>query len=239
MTPFETTSCTHEGVTMDGFVARPAAADGPLPTVILFPGASGRGPTFDSVARALADLGYLAIGVDVYGRGADLSTPESTAAVYMGMLERPDLLRARVVEWFEHVRSLPEVDESRIAAIGYCFGGKCVLELARSGAELATVVSYHGVLPTHAPAQKGGVNTEVVAFCAGRDPFAPLEDYAAFCKEMADAQVTHQVTLFSDAEHSFTDPDHNGVAPGIAYHPLYHRISWASTLALLDYKLRG
>lgn len=239
MSEFETIGCEHDGVAMDGFVARPEGVSGKLPTVILFPGAGGTGPTFESNVRALAGMGYLAIAASVYDSGADLSTPESTGGHYMGMLERPALLRARVVEWFEHVSAMDEVDPARIAAIGYCFGGKCVLELARSGADLTAVVSFHGVLPTYAPAQKGAVRAEVVAFCAGRDPFAPMEDYQAFCKEMADAEATRQITLFSDAEHSFTDPDHEGVAPGIAYHPLYHRVSWASTLALLDYKLKG
>jgi dienelactone hydrolase len=239
MSQFEQIGCSHDGVAMDGFLARPSGAKGPQPTVLLFPGAGGTGPTFESNVRALADMGYLAIAASVYDSGADLSTPESTAGHYMSMLERPELLRARVVEWFEHVCAMDEVDESRLAAIGYCFGGKCVLELARSGADLKCVVSYHGILPTHAPAQKGGVRAEVVAFCAGRDPFAPMEDYLAFQTEMREAEAVHQLTLFSHAQHSFTDPDHEGVAPGIAYDPQYHRISWASTLALLDWHLKG
>jgi len=157
----------------------------------------------------------------------------------MEMLDNPQLLRARIVEWFEHVAGRPDVDPDRIAAIGYCFGGKCVLELARSGADLQVVVSYHGLLMTHAPAQTGAVNALVVAYCAGKDPYAPPADFEAFGMEMADAGASHQITLFSDAEHSFTDPDHHGVQPGIAYDPLSHRVSWAGTLALLDFKLKG
>lgn len=239
MSQFEAISCSHDGIAMQGFLARPQGARGALPAVMLFPGAGGTGPTFESNVRALAEMGYLAIAVSIYDSGADLSTPERTGATYIAMLERPELLRARVVEWFEHVCAMDEVDENQVAAIGYCFGGKCVLELARSGADLRTVVSYHGILPTHAPAQKGAVIAEVVAFCAGRDPFAPMDDYIAFQTELREAEVTHQLTLFSQAQHSFTDPDHEGVAPGIAYDPQYHRISWASTLALLDYHLKG
>jgi dienelactone hydrolase len=239
MRAFETISCEHDGTVLDAFIARPDGGQSPLPTVMMFHGGGGIGPTFESVARALADMGYLAIGVGMYERGADLSTPESTAKHYIGLRERPELLRSRVIEWFEHVRDLPDVDEDRIAAIGYCFGGQCVLELARTGADVKTVVSYHGILPTHAPAQPGVVTAEVVAFCAGRDPFVPMDDFTAFQQEMIGAGVTHQITFFSEAQHSFTDPDHEGVAPGIAYDPLYHRISWASTLALLDFKLKG
>ncbi len=239
MREFEIISCEHDGTTLDAFIARPDGGQSPLPTVIMFHGGGGIGPTFESVARALADMGYLAIGVGMYERDADLSTPESTAKHYMGLREQPELLRSRVIEWFEHVCALPDVDEDRIAAIGYCFGGQCVLELARSGADVKTVVSYHGIRPPPAPARPGVVIAEVVAFCAGRDPFVPMDDFAAFQKEMIDAGVPHQITFFSDAQHSFTDPDHEGAAPGIAYDPLYHRISWASTLALLDFKLKG
>jgi dienelactone hydrolase len=239
MSGFETITCSHDGVAMDGFLARPASGKGPLPTVMLFPGAGGTGPTFESNVRALAEMGYLAIAMSVYDSGTDLATPQSTGAAYMGMLERPELLRARVVEWFEHVCAMAEADEARIAALGYCFGGKCVLELARSGADLRTVVSYHGLLGTHAPAQPGMVSAEVVAYCAGRDPFATMDEYLAFQSELREAGVVHQLTLFSHAQHSFTDPDHEGAAPGIAYDPQYHRVSWSSTLALLDYHLKG
>jgi len=239
MREFERISCSHDGTILDAFIARPDSGESPLPTVMMFHGGGGIGPTFQTVARALADMGFLAIGVSMYERGADLSTPEGQGKQYMGLRQHPELLRSRVIEWFETVRSLPDVDEDRMAAIGYCFGGQCVLELARSGADVKTVVSYHGILPTHAPAQLGVVTAEVVAFCAGRDPFVPMDDFAAFQKEMIDGGVTHQITFFSDAQHSFTDPDHEGAAPGIAYDPLYHRISWASTLALLDYKLKG
>jgi dienelactone hydrolase len=238
MSDFEPITCEHDGTRMKGFLASPAAAKEELPTVLMFPGATGTGPTFEQTARKLAELGYLAIGINVYDEGADLSTAEAAGKHFMEMLENPDTLRARLVEWFESIAARPDVDSQRMAAIGYCFGGKCVLELARTGADLQVVVSYHGLLTTHAPAQPDGVMAEVVAYCAGRDPYAPIEHFEAFRREMAEAGVKHQLTLFSDAEHSFTDPDHDGTLPGIAYDPQSHRISWAGTLALLDFKLK-
>ncbi len=239
MSDFTPISCEHDGVVMEGFMAVPDGAQGPLPAVMMFPGATGTGPTFERTARALAELGYLAIGINVYGRDDDISTAEAAGRHFMTLLENPQLLRARIVEWFEHVASLADADPDRIAAIGYCFGGKCVLELARSGADVKTVVSYHGLLTTHAPAQAGTVMAEVVAYCAGKDPYAPIEHVDQLREELSAAGVRHQITVFSDAEHSFTDPDHHGMQPGIAYDPLAHRISWAGTLALLDFKLKG
>lgn len=239
MDEFGTTACEHDGVVMEAFVATPANASGRLPAVMMFPGASGSQPSFEKAASALAELGYLAFGIDIYGRGADLSSPSSVGRLYMTLLDNPRLLRARVVEWFEHIASLPNVDPDRIGAIGYCFGGKCVLELARLGADVKTVVSYHGLLSTDSPAEKDTVQAEVVAYCAGKDPYAPIEDYEAFRKEMAEAGVRHQITWFSETEHAFTTPEHHGAQPGVSYDPLAHRVAWAGTLALLDFKLKG
>lgn len=235
---FEIIECEHDGTMMEAFLARPDG-DGPHPTVMMFPGATGTGPTFEATARGLARNGYLALGINVYGVDADLSTSEKAGEHFMALLDEPDLLRSRVLAWHASVAARADVDEARMAAIGYCFGGKCVLELARGGADVQAVVSYHGLLKTHAPAQTGGVKAEVVAYCAGQDPYAPMEDFDTFRAEMSEAGVTHQLTLFSDAQHSFTDPDHDGLLPGIAYDALAHRISWAGTLALLDYKLNG
>jgi len=238
MAEFTAIECSCNGTVMEGTICVPQGS-GPRPAVVMFPGASGSGPTFGKRAGELVELGYLVVCADMYEQGADQSTPEAAGKHFMALLDAPEELRARAVAWLDLVKTHAAADPGRVAALGYCFGGKCVLELARSGADLKCVVSYHGILPTHASAQKGGVIAEVVAFCAGQDPFAPMDDYLAFQTEMREAEVTHQLTLFSHAQHSFTDPDHEGVAPGIAYDAQYHRVSWASTLALLDYHLNG
>ncbi len=231
MSGFDSMECTHDGVVMDAFVAVPKG-EGPHPAVAMFPGATGTGPTFEKRVREMADNGYLAVAWNVYGKGADLSSPEAAGALFMDLLAKPDVLRARVTACFDAMAARPDVDATRIAATGYCFGGKCVLELARGGADARAVVAYHGLLETHAPAQVGEVTAQVVAWCAGQDPYAPVEHLDGFMKEMADAGVSHQVTLFSDAQHSFTDPDHEGIQPGIAYDPVCDAVSWAGTLAL-------
>lgn len=236
MAEFDRMECECGGAAMEAFVVRPEGA-GPHPTVMMFPGATGTGPTFEKTARELASLGYLAIGINIYEKDADLDSPDKAGQLYMALLDRPEVLRARTVAWLSAVAAREDVDPARIAAIGYCFGGKCVLELARSGADLRAVVSYHGLLKTHAPAQPDQVKALVATYCAGRDPYAPMEDFEAFQKEMAAAEVDHHITLFSNAEHSFTDPDHDGIMPGISYDALSHQVSWAGTLALLDFHL--
>jgi dienelactone hydrolase len=229
-TPFP---IVHGDTSLRSFVVAPDGT-GPYPAVMMFPGATGPGRTFRQTAQELAGLGFLAIGIDMYGVDADLSTPQSAGDYFVALLSAPDLLRDRVVGWFDAVCARDDVDASRVAAIGYCFGGKCVLELARSGAAVRCVTSYHGLLKTHAPASPGTVTAKVAVWTGGRDPYAPIEDLDMLKAEFDAAGVDYQTTLFASAQHSFTDPDHEGVAPGIAYDRVAHRVSWAGTLALLE-----
>lgn len=229
---FDIVHCTHEGTNLEGFIARPVGAEA-RPAVLMFPGATGPGPSFHAAAREVAERGYCAIGIDMYGRDADLSSPQAAGAFFAELMARPQAIRERAVAWFEAVRALPGVDADRVAAIGYCFGGKCVLELARSGAAVRCVSSFHGLLTTHAPAQPGVVTARVAFWSGGRDPYAPLADFDGLRAELEAADVDYHATLFSKARHSFTDPDHDGIAEGIAYDLTAHRIAWDGTMALL------
>lgn len=222
--------------TLEGFVLAPEGA-GPWAAVLMFPGAAGPGPSFRAAVGELAAAGYLAFGVDMYGIDADTTTPATAGVYFEQLLSTPDALRTRVVAWFDAARARSDVDADRVAAVGYCFGGKCVLELARSGAPVRSVTSFHGLLQTHAPAQPGGVTARVAIWTGGEDPYAPLEHFDALRQEFDAAGVDYQATLFAKAQHSFTDPDHDGIAPGIAYDALSHRIAWAGTLALLEHTL--
>ena len=237
MEGFEQISCEHDGVSLAGFVARPASGDS-FPTVLVFPGAAGGALRMRMTVSKLAELGYLAAAVSMYDARQDASSDRAAGKLYQELLEAPQRLRARTVRWFEAVAALSGVDPGRMAAIGYCFGGQCVLELARSSADLKAVVSYHGTLSTAAPARPGDIKGEVAAYCAGRDHFSPIEDIDVLRAELTAASVPHQITLFSEASHGFTDPDAASLGrPEIAYDPLAERISWAGTVELLDMKL--
>lgn len=227
----------HEQTVFEGFVVEPSGS-GPHAAVLMFPGATGSGPEFRRTAGELARLGYLAVCIDMYGVEANISTPQAAGVHFEALLRAPDLLRRRVVAWFEATCARSDVDETRVAAIGYCFGGKCVLELARSGAAVRCVSSFHGLLETHAPMQRGAFAGRAAIWTGGRDPYAPVADLEALRGEFDAADVDYQVTLFARAKHSFTSPDNDGVADGIAYDALAHSVSWAGTLALLEHCLR-
>lgn len=234
----QTITLAHDGAILKGQLARPEAAPGLLPVVLVFPSALGLGSHALAAVERLAQAGWLALGVDLYGDGLYSGYGEDAGeagAQFQRYLDTPGAVRDRALAWFDHAAALPGADPARIAAIGYCFGGYCVLELARAGADLKAAVSYHGLLTTALPAQPGAIPGEVAAYCGGGDPYAPPEAIEALRSELTAADARHQITVFSGVEHSFTDPEAGKMGrPGIAYDLMADRVSWAGTLALLE-----
>ena len=236
MSELQPVTCDHEGVKLGGFVAIPEG-QGPFPAVLVMHSALGLHHMMQDISRKLARLGYLAVATDMYGEDADFSTPEKAGEHYMALLLAPDSLRARTALWFDTIASRADVDAARIAAIGYCFGGKCVMELARSGRDVKAAVSYHGLLTTHAPARPGDIKGEIAAWCGARDPFGPPDETVAFRQEMVAAGASWQITEFGKVAHGFTDPKAEGGMPGIEYDAIADKVSWAGTVALLSQAL--
>lgn len=225
--------CEHHGVALRGMMAVPVGK-GPFPTVLVMHSALGIHHMACDVARKLAGLGYVGIATDMYGIDADLSAPEKAGQYYASLMGDGAKLRERTALWFDTAASLAPVDPARIAAIGYCFGGKCVLELARSGRDVKAAVSYHGHLVTHEAARPGQIKGEVVAWCGARDPFGPAEETVAFRAEMEAAGASWQITEWGKVAHGFTDPKAEGGMPGIEYNAIADKVSWAGTVALLQ-----
>ena len=143
-------------------------------------------------------------------------------------------IRSRIVAWFDALVQRSEVDAARVASIGYCFGGTCAMELARSGANVKASVSLHGILSTHAPAKPGAITGDVVAWCGEDDPHSPPDQVEAFRAEMRDAGARCQITVFGQVVHAFADPEAGAMGrDGIAYDARADAVSWAGTVALL------
>ena len=227
----------HDGVELVGQIAVPEQS-GPHPAVMVMHTALGLSELMRERVRRLAGLGYVAVATDMYGGGVDYhSDPKSGGELMQNLLTPPQRLRARAVAWYEHVKTRPEVDPEQVAAIGFCFGGQCVLELARSGVDVKAVASFHGLLSTVMPARAGAVHGQIAIYTGAKDPYATAEDVTALQQEMTAAGAHFQITVFSDACHAFTDPNASAVAKGregIAYDPVADRVSWAGTVALLD-----
>jgi dienelactone hydrolase len=225
----------HDGVELVGQIAVPEKP-GPHPAVMVMPTALGIGELMRERVQRLAQLGYVAVATDMYGGGVDYRTdPKSGGTSMLELLTPPQRLRARAVAWYEQLKARSEVDPRSVAAIGFCFGGQCVLELARSGADVKAIVSYHGLLSTSMPAAPGAVHGQVAIYTGGKDPYAPAEHVMALREEMAAAGARFQITVFSGACHGFTDPDAGALRrDGVAYDLIADRVSWAGTLALLE-----
>jgi dienelactone hydrolase len=175
----------------------------------------------------LAQLGYVAFCADIYGKGVRPQNPQE-AGVQAGKYKNDrQLLRARVNAGLDTLRRQPLVDPKHIAAIGYCFGGTTVIELARSGADVAGVVSFHGGLDSPTPADGKNIRCKVLVCHGADDPFEKPQDLAAFEGEMRDAKVDWQLIKYGGAVHSFTQPNAgNDNSKGAAYNEKADKRSW-------------
>ena len=237
MEPFE---YRHDGEVFRGQLALPGEP-GPHPGVLVMHDGRGVGDFVCGRARALAELGYVALAADLYGQGRVFDDPAEGSAAAIDLRERGEVLRGRVVASFEAFRSLSEVEDDRIGAIGYCLGGQCVLELARSGADARAVVSFHGALTTHERAAPGRVRARVLVLTGARDPYAPPEHRAALQRELDDAGADWQMTVYGSGKHGFTDPIADEAAatvPGVGYSRELDRLSWAQAMRFLDWSLQ-
>lgn len=181
-------------------------------------------------ARMLAELGYVALAVDMYGDARNASSVEE-ASQWAGALKNDRReMRARINAAYGALAGHSNVDRSRIAVMGYCFGGTVALELARSGADIKGAVSFHGGLATPNPEDAKDIKGKVLVFHGGDDPFVPPTEVAAFNEEMRAAKVDYTVTIFGGAVHTFTNPAADKAnMKGVAYHAAADRRSWAWT----------
>ncbi len=212
---------------LEGYLAYDTDGLARKPGVLIVHEWTGLGPYVKQRAEQLARLGYVAFAADIYGKGVRPDNPKdagATASIYKN--NRP-LLRQRVAAGLEALRRQPGLDPARVAAIGYCFGGTTVLELARSGADLKGVVSFHGSLDTPTPQDARNIHSKVLVLHGADDPFVPPEQLKAFEDEMRGGKVDWQLVKYSGAVHSFTNPEAgNDNAKGAAYNATADRRSW-------------
>lgn len=229
--PFE---YQHDGVTLTGRLAMPRQT-GPRPAVLVFHHANGPSQFDCDRAQRLADSGYVAFAPDLFGFGWRESPPEDYVPIFRAFHDDPSFVRGRLRAAMEALRSLPEVDPARISAIGFCLGGFCALELARSGADLVSIVSFHGLLTTRQPAELGAVKAKVLVLTGALDPFAPPADVQRLQEEMAAAKVDLHLTIYGSGYHAFTNPapEQNGIA-GVHYDAMLDKLSWAQAMAALE-----
>ncbi|HKS36538.1 MAG TPA: dienelactone hydrolase family protein [Verrucomicrobiae bacterium] len=217
----------QDDTTLEGFVASDTSIKGKRPGVLVVHQWKGLSDYEKKRADMLAKMGYNVFCVDIYGKGIRPKDPKDASAEAGKYKSNRQLLRARVSAGLEVLKKHELTDPKRIAAIGYCFGGTTVLELARSGADLAGVVSFHGALDSPNPADGRSIRCKVLALHGADDPFVPVKDVAAFEEEMRNGKVDWQLVAYGGAVHSFTDWNAGtDNSKGAAYNEKADRRSW-------------
>jgi dienelactone hydrolase len=212
---------------LEGYLAYDDAIAGKRPGVLVVHEWTGLGNYVKKRVDQLARLGYVAFGADIYGKGIRPATPEAAGREAGKYRSDRKLLRARAQAGLAELRRQPLVDPGRLAAIGYCFGGTTILELARSGADLLGTVSFHGGLDTPTPGDAKNIRAKVLVLHGADDPYVPAQQVAAFKDEMRKGGVDWQMVIYGGAVHSFTNPDSgNDPSKGVAYNEKADRRSW-------------
>jgi dienelactone hydrolase len=224
----------QNGTTLKGFVAWDAARAGKRPGVLVVHEWWGHNEHARNAARRLAEAGYVGFALDMYGNGKVTSHPDSAQAFMNEAMANPAALNARFAAARAELLKVPEVDSTRIGAIGYCFGGAVVLGQARAGADLDAVVTFHGAL-VPGKVDSGVVKARVLVLTGADDPMVPAGAVEGFRQEMAAAGAAARTTIVSypGAKHSFTNPraDSVGMA-GLGYNAAADRASWEEMLKL-------
>ncbi len=202
----ENVSYNGDNVTMNGYVVYDENKEGTRPAVLVIHEWWGLNDYAKSRARQLAELGYIAMAVDMYGNGKTADNPDSASKYATPFYQKPQMTKARFDAALEKLKTYPQTDGSKIAAIGYCFGGAQVLNLARMGEDLKGVVSFHGNL-LGVPLDKSKLKANVLVCHGAADPFVPQKEVDMFKKQMDSIGANYTFKAYEGAVHAFTNPN--------------------------------
>ncbi len=212
---------------LEGYLAYDTKFPGKRPAVMVVHAWMGLDDYAKRRANELAALGYIAFAADIYGKGVRPGSMEEAAKTSGSYKANNELWRARALAGFETLKAQKNVNAEKLAALGYCFGGSTVLEMARAGVKLNGVVSFHGNFATKMPAKEGSIQTKVLVLHGANDPFIKEDEYEDFIEEMQKSKADWQMVSYGNTVHSFTDPGAgNDPSKGFAYQPESDKRSW-------------
>jgi len=234
----KTVEYNAQGVAMKGFLVYDESKEGKRPGVLVAPEWWGLNDYVRMRARMLAELGYTVLAVDMYGEGKMAPTPDEAGKLSSEVMKNFDLGKARFIAALDFLKLQPTVDSSRMAAIGYCFGGGVVLNMARQGVDLKGVVSFHGSLAPVVATHPGFVKAKILVLTGADDKFVPSGQIEAFTKEMKSAGVDPRIISYPGAVHSFTNPEATELGKKfnmpVAYNADVDRKSWDEMKSFLE-----
>jgi dienelactone hydrolase len=224
----------HDGDTLEAYLAFDEHQNQKLPAVMISHSWRGRSEFECDKARTLAALGYAGFAIDLYGKGVQGANPEESAALMQPFIDDREKLQQRMLAGLNALQAQPEVDDRQIVAAGYCFGGLCVLDLARIGTELAGVVSFHGLLSPPPNTKDVKIKSKVLILHGNDDPMAPTEDVVAIQKELTAAEADWQLHSYGNTMHAFTNPQANDPSFGTVYNAKADSRSWLTLIQFLN-----
>ena len=231
-----------DGSTLIGYFAAPESTT-PVAAVIVAPEWWGRNEYTEQRARELAENGYAALAIDMYGQKKVTSEASQANEWMTETFQNPTTIVTRASAVLETLAAQDEVDSSRLGAIGFCYGGKVILDLARSGAPLKAVATFHANLSAQTPAEEGKIQAEILVLHGELDSMVSLDDVAALREEMHAAKVNHEVIIFEDAKHGFSNPlaDEKAKANGVdlGYNAEAEKQSLEAMYELLAHQLKA
>jgi dienelactone hydrolase len=234
MTMHTETLVYHDGETrLEAFVARDPVRSGPRPVVLVGHAWGGRDDFACAKALSLAELGYVGFALDMYGQGVHASETEQCAALMAPFVEDRSLLQRRMRLALAAARGIDAVDPSRAAAIGFCFGGMCALDLARSGADVRGVISFHGLLTPPDNLDGQSISSKVLVLHGYDDPMARPEAMTALAEELSAAGADWQIHAYGNTVHAFTNPMAQDAAFGTVYSATADHRSWRAAREFL------
>lgn len=206
---------SDDGIEFEGFLAAPRDfARGPV--VMVSHAWAGLGDFERGVAEKIASLGYAAFALDLYGKGKRGATTEECEALMTPFMKQRGMLRQRLLKNVDVAKSLPEADPSKVAAIGFCFGGLCALDIARAGADVRGAASFHGLFaPTGFPNER--IKAKILAMHGWDDPMVPPDAVTALARELTESGADWQVHAYGGTMHAFTNPQANDPSFGTVY----------------------
>lgn len=212
-----------------GFIAYDDDISSKLPGVMIAHDWEGRSDAVCNKAIQLASMGYVGFAIDMYGQAQLGASKTERRALLTPLMQNRKKLLERITAAFNQFVQLPQVDKTKIAALGYCFGGLCVLDLARSGADINGVVSFHGMLTAPEDADNQPLKAKVLILHGYDDPLVKPEQIGQFAIEMNERKTDWQVHMYGLTQHSFTNPKANDDEMGLHYNENADRRSWLST----------
>ena len=224
----------HGDKLFEGYLAWDDAWTAPRPGVMISHAWGGRGEFECEKAHRLAELGYAGFALDLYGKGVLGTSREENSKLIEPYLKDRALLQARMAESLKVFRAQDEVDASRVAAIGYCFGGLCVLDLARTGSDVRGVASFHGLFGAPGNTEGKKISARVLALHGHEDPMVPVEAVVALEKELTEAGADWQIHVYGNCMHAFTNPHANDREFGTVYDETADRRSWRTLQNFLE-----